>query len=97
MIVRLEQLYPFPKDEIVKVLNSYPKAEKLLWVQEEQKNMGAWSYMKVKFEEHLQKTLVYVGRKESASPAAGSYSLHKKQYETFMQEAFQLQEKEAKG
>lgn len=91
LIIRLEQLYPFPKEEILKVLKAYPSAQKLImWVQEEQKNMGAWSYILVKFLELLGKTITYVGRKESASPAAGSYSLHKKQYEAFMQEAFFL-------
>jgi 2-oxoglutarate dehydrogenase E1 component len=95
LILRLEQLYPFPKEEMTKVLETHPSAQKLIWVQEEQKNMGAWSYMQVKFQELLGKTITYVGRKESASPAAGSYFLHKKQYETFMQEAFFL-ESEAK-
>ncbi len=90
LIIRLEQLYPFPKEAIAKILETYPSAGKLIWVQEEQKNMGAWSYVQVKFQELLGKTITYVGRKESASPAAGSYLLHKKQYETFMQEAFFL-------
>jgi 2-oxoglutarate dehydrogenase E1 component len=91
LIIRLEQLYPFPKEAIAKVLEAYPSIQKIIWVQEEQKNMGAWSYMQSKFEQLLGKTITYVGRKESASPAAGSYSLHKKQYEIFMEEAFLLE------
>ncbi len=89
LIIRIEQLYPFPKEEILKVLETYPSIQKVLWVQEEQKNMGAWSYIQIKFLELLGKTIKYVGREESASPAAGSYTLHKEQYEAFMQEAFE--------
>ncbi len=88
LLIRIEQLYPLPEPEILDVLKEFPLIEKYIWVQEEPQNMGAWSYMLPRLEKLLGKDLYYVGRKESASPAAGSYALHKKQYENFMSEAF---------
>ncbi len=92
LILRLEQLYPFPGEGILKILQSYPLIKKISWIQEEPKNMGAWTYMQIKLQELLKLIPRYVGREESASPATGSYALHKKQYEKFMKEAFQDEE-----
>ncbi|MBS0627232.1 MAG: hypothetical protein JSS09_03360, partial [Verrucomicrobia bacterium] len=90
-IVRIEQLYPFPEKALTAILQTYPDITKWVWVQEEPKNMGAWGYMHMIWEEKYKERyapLCYVGREESASPAAGSYAVHKKQYEQFMQEVF---------
>ncbi|MBL0849252.1 MAG: 2-oxoglutarate dehydrogenase E1 component [Candidatus Liberibacter ctenarytainae] len=80
-LLRIEQLYPFPDDEIVKVLSRFIKAD-MIWCQEEPKNMGAWAFV----EPHLEKVLYaigascsrfrYVGRPESASTATGTMSQH---------------------
>lgn len=78
-LVRLEQFYPFPLDGIREVMKRYPNANELVWAQEEPRNMGGWTFM----EERLTNLLPacerakYVGRSASASPATGSYSIHK--------------------
>ena len=77
-IVRVEQLYPLPADEIVEALADYPNATDLAWVQEEPANMGAWPYMALDLPEHLdgRLTLRRISRRASASPAAGSSTAH---------------------
>jgi 2-oxoglutarate dehydrogenase E1 component len=89
LIIRLEQLYPFPEKEIVRVLKNNLDVKKVLWVQEEHKNMGAWTYIQLKLQDLLKIPPKYVGRAERASPATGSYTIHKNQYEKLMKEAFQ--------
>jgi 2-oxoglutarate dehydrogenase E1 component len=80
-IIRLEQLYPFPHNELVEILKPYKKAD-MIWCQEEPMNMGAWSYLdrrleSVLIEVNLQaKRPFYVGRAEAASPATGLLSRH---------------------
>lgn len=80
-IIRLEQLYPFPHEELVELLKPYTKAD-VVWCQEEPMNMGAWTYLDrrleaVLIEADLQaKRPLYVGRPEAASPATGLFSRH---------------------
>ena len=88
LIVRVEQLYPFPEKKIEQLLKKYPNLQKWYWVQEEPKNMGAWTYIEPRLSKILKVPPIYVGREESASPAVGSHTLHKKQYERFMQQVF---------
>ena len=84
-IIRIEQLYPFPKEALQEILSRYTKIERCFWVQEEHQNMGAWEYI------HSQlPNLEYIGRDRSASPAAGSYALHKKQYAHIMDQIFEI-------
>ncbi len=88
-IIRIEQLYPFPMKEIKEIVKRYAGAAEYCWVQEEHQNMGAWSYIAPLLSQELgEGRLRYVGRDPSASPSAGSYTLHKKQYEKFMEAAF---------
>ncbi len=78
-IVRVEQLYPLPVGEIEAALEVYPEGTQVLWVQEEPRNMGAWYFMKVKWDEMgLQERwpLKVVSRPESASPSTGSKKMH---------------------
>jgi 2-oxoglutarate dehydrogenase E1 component len=88
LIIRLEQLYPFPEQQIIEILQKYPKIQTGYWVQEEPKNMGAWTYIEPRLSKILKAYPTYVGREESASPATGSHALHKRQYERFMQQLF---------
>jgi 2-oxoglutarate dehydrogenase E1 component len=80
-IIRVEQLYPWPKDAVKKELARYPNAE-LVWVQEEPANMGPWMFVdrRIEFiceESDIQaKRAVYCGRKAAASPATGLYKNH---------------------
>jgi 2-oxoglutarate dehydrogenase E1 component len=79
-IVRVEQIYPLPIDEIREALESYPAGTPVYWVQEEPRNMGAWYFMKIKWDElGLGETwpLNGVTRPESASPSTGSKNAHK--------------------
>ncbi|AIL65300.1 2-oxoglutarate dehydrogenase E1 component [Rickettsiales bacterium Ac37b] len=91
-LVRLEQYYPLPKVAIIEQLKKYKNAE-FVWCQEEPRNMGAWGFLKDKFEELLQelklsnKVLLYAGRKEAASPASGYKKTHDQEQETLIKEA----------
>ena len=76
-LLRFEQLYPFPEKTFVQLMNSYAKAEELLWVQEEPQNMGAWGFMRPRLRasmSHLK--LRYVGRKTSGTTAEGYMKAH---------------------
>jgi 2-oxoglutarate dehydrogenase E1 component len=77
-IIRLEQLYSFPWQEARVVLARYPKLKELVWVQEEPRNMGAWSFVEPKLDELAPagSTVIYVGRPERASPAEGYPAAH---------------------
>jgi 2-oxoglutarate dehydrogenase E1 component len=93
-IIRLEQLYPFPRDEIVKIAESFPSVKEFVWVQEEPRNQGAWSVLLSK--RHLggcfppSVPLLCVARPYSASPAVGYHALHVKQQQDVVNEALQL-------
>ena len=69
-IVRVEQIFPLPKDQINHQLNLYSKTNDVVWAQEEPKNMGALSYLLLHFEKAL--TFRIVSRPFSDSPASGS-------------------------
>ncbi|HEX3897482.1 MAG TPA: 2-oxoglutarate dehydrogenase E1 component [Rudaea sp.] len=77
-IVRVEQLYPFPRDEVKMELAKYPAAQEVVWCQEEPMNQGAW----YQIQHHLlacigdEHSLHYAGRVRSPSPAAGHLSTH---------------------
>jgi 2-oxoglutarate dehydrogenase complex dehydrogenase (E1) component-like enzyme len=77
-IVRVEQLYPLPAEQIRAQLERYGNATDVVWVQEEPANMGAWQFMAVNLPEHLPagRSLRRVSRKASASPAVGSAKVH---------------------
>ena len=89
-IVRIEQLYPFPDKEVLEILQQCIVMQKILWVQEEHSNMGAYEYIRPLLQEIVgsKLTLGYAGRPRSASTAAGSYFLHKKQYQKMMEQVF---------
>src|SRR5690606_22315776 len=75
-LVRVEQYYPVPAEELRAVLDRYPNAE-LLWVQDEPENQGAWPFMCVEGRKHLGgRELRVVSRPAAASPAAGSAKRH---------------------
>jgi 2-oxoglutarate decarboxylase len=87
-IVRVEQLYPLPAQEIKTELARYPDAE-IVWVQEEPANQGAWPFMALNLPEHLDgRPLLRASRKASASPAVGSHSVHEAQQQEVVATAF---------
>lgn len=84
-IVRIEQLYPFPKEQVKAVLNRYPNAERHVWSQEEPANMGAWSFILRNFKET---DILLVARPESGSPATGSPRLHAMRQRKIVEKSF---------
>jgi 2-oxoglutarate dehydrogenase E1 component len=86
-IIRIEQLYPFHREKFKKLVEKYKSLQEFCYVQEEPSNMGAWNFLRPILEETLGKPLRYIGRGPSSSTAAGSFALHKKQYDQMMQEA----------
>jgi 2-oxoglutarate dehydrogenase E1 component len=83
VIIRIEELYPFPEDSIKAIQKKYPNASEQVWVQEEPQNQGAWMYIRDAFDEVTGKagSIKYIGRKKSASPAAGHLKVHTKEQE----------------
>ncbi|MEJ2108310.1 MAG: multifunctional oxoglutarate decarboxylase/oxoglutarate dehydrogenase thiamine pyrophosphate-binding subunit/dihydrolipoyllysine-residue succinyltransferase subunit [Acidobacteriota bacterium] len=90
-IVRLEQLYPYPEWNVSKLLSGYENATSVFWVQEEPQNTGAWNFINRRIAQSLSfgKSLRYVGRSESSSPATGSHKAHRKQQDKILEEAFE--------
>lgn len=68
-LVRVEQLYPFPEEQLNAVVASYPNCKEFCWVQEEPENMGAWGFILRKWKNM---NLTLISRHESGSPASGS-------------------------
>ncbi len=95
-LVRIEQLYPFPEQQLAETLNSYPNMTELLWTQEEPQNMGAYGYIMPKLRLCLQKLkrndvpVYYVGRTERASPATGSSSVHAKEQQLIIMQSLEI-------
>ena len=93
-LVRVEQLYPFPKLALTPFLNGYHRLKKVLWVQEEPANMGAGSYIIPRLRNFMNELgldnipLTGLSRKEKASPATGSPHVHKKEYEELIKNLF---------
>jgi 2-oxoglutarate dehydrogenase E1 component len=87
-IVRVEELYPFPADELREVLAKYRDAD-IVWTQEEPENMGAWRYLEPRVRALLTEgtTLGYSGRPERASPAEGYASDHEVEQDRIIAEA----------
>ena len=86
-LVRLEQLYPFPAEQLRDVLAHYPDAEPY-WVQEEPENMGAWRFVRLQCRDRLDVDVTGVTRAEGAAPATGSMSLHQLEQAELIDRAF---------
>jgi len=92
VIIRIEELYPFPADSLNIVLDKYENAEQLIWCQEEPKNQGAWDYFEPRFAAKLDHPCMveYVGRDPSAAPAVGSAKVHAQQQKKLVRGALGL-------
>ncbi len=89
-IVRVELLSPFPTDKVLEVIDSYPNADHVVWVQEEPKNMGARAHVRRRLVEELPgrfKDLEYIGRPYRASPSEGYPGAHAVEQERILREA----------
>ena len=94
-LVRIEQLYPFPEDDMHKALRRYPKVQEAIWCQEEPMNQGAWypsqhHMRRVVHRDHPGLYLHYAGREASAAAAAGYMSLHVFEQERLVRDALGL-------
>jgi 2-oxoglutarate dehydrogenase E1 component len=88
-ICRLEQLYPVPMRELRGMLDAYPKADEVVWVQEEPENMGAWHFVRPHLEDVSSgRRVSHVARPRSASPAEGSAARHAINQQALVDEAF---------
>ncbi|MCC6338542.1 MAG: multifunctional oxoglutarate decarboxylase/oxoglutarate dehydrogenase thiamine pyrophosphate-binding subunit/dihydrolipoyllysine-residue succinyltransferase subunit [Acidimicrobiia bacterium] len=89
-VVRIEQLYPWPADEIAAHLARYPGSAEVWWVQEEPENMGGWNYAHGKLRRLLDdpSRLHHLGRPASASPATGSATVHDLEQAALLEAAF---------
>lgn len=95
-LIRIEQLYPFPEQQLHQILSQYPNLIDLVWCQEEPKNQGAWYCSRHRFLQAAMSLndkviLHYAGREASASPAAGYSALHLKQQSQLIHEALGLE------
>ena len=96
LIVRIEQLYPFPKQALLEALSPYSKARKLVWAQEEPRNQGGWYILQhqlraVLRELKMTEKLEFAGRPASSSPAVGYMQTHKEQQQHIVDYAFSTQ------
>jgi 2-oxoglutarate dehydrogenase E1 component len=89
-IVRVEQLYPFPTQDLHALVSRYPKLRDVSWVQEEPENMGAWEFARPLLQDLLPRAvpLRYVGRTRSSSPAEGSAAWHAANQKALIKRAF---------
>ena len=95
-ILRLEQIYPFPKKSLQRFISKTPQAE-IVWCQEEPENMGSWSFVDRRLEAVLTNSKckytrpVYAGRPEAASPATGTMSRHLREQKLLVNQALGLE------
>ncbi len=87
-LVRVEQLYPYPENDILDELARYPGA-KVVWLQEEPENMGAAVYIQPRLSETADQTVTVVARPRSASTAAGSQKRHQREQDDLMNRLFE--------
>lgn len=96
-IVRIEELHPFPWQEVQENVEKYPNAKSLVWAQEEPYNGGAWQYVRDRFETilcrmgiHRDRRIVYAGRPTAAATAVGVKSMHENQQSKLLEDAFSV-------
>jgi 2-oxoglutarate dehydrogenase E1 component len=92
-LVRIEQLYPFPEEEVRAILADYSHVTDFVWCQEEPQNQGAWYSTRHHYDSVLPShaRLRYAGRPASASPAVGYMSVHAKQQKALVEDALTLE------
>ena len=89
-VIRVEQLHPFPADAIAKALKHQAKDAHLVWLQEEPRNKGGWTFMNEHMGLHGLGQLQYVGRSASASPASGSPAVHQQRHNALLDEVLAM-------
>ena len=85
VLIRFEQLYPFPEKNFKDIISKYKNIKKVIWLQEEPKNRGAWPYIRDIISPIL-KNLKYIGRNTTPSAASGSSLVHNLQQQKIFDE-----------
>lgn len=88
-VLRLEQIYPFPRRVIAEIFARYKNLKEIVWLQEEPENMGAWNYVEDRLREVAPEgaTVDYIGRTRRSSPAEGDPTVHRQEQERILQDA----------
>jgi 2-oxoglutarate dehydrogenase E1 component len=89
-IVRMEQMYPFPKNQIAQLRRSYPALKRIIWTQEEPQNMGGWNFVEPRLKKYAECEVEYVGRKYSGTTAEGSLKAHSIEQDRIIHDALGL-------
>ncbi|MGY6499389.1 MAG: multifunctional oxoglutarate decarboxylase/oxoglutarate dehydrogenase thiamine pyrophosphate-binding subunit/dihydrolipoyllysine-residue succinyltransferase subunit [Acidimicrobiales bacterium] len=89
-VVRIEQLYPWPAEQVAEILERYSNATEIVWLQEEPENMGPWNFVKGRLYEAHDAThsIRRISRRESGSPATGSAAIHSQEQAMILAAAF---------
>jgi 2-oxoglutarate dehydrogenase E1 component len=89
-IVRLEQLYVFPAQEVAELIDAYGRVEDVVWLQEEPENMGAWDFVRPRLQGFLGGCgpLRYIGRPRASSPSEGSTAWHAVNQRALIEQAY---------
>jgi 2-oxoglutarate dehydrogenase E1 component len=95
-ILRIEQLYPFPGEQLDALLSQYSATDELIWCQEEPKNQGGWDFCKLRIPALINQRwqLGYIGRQPSSAPAVGSVKLHAKEQQAIINQALNIPEEQ---
>ena len=93
-VARVELLYPFPETELIELLDKYPNLERVVWVQEEPRNMGARAFMRRRMASILPERLSYdyVGRQLRAASGEGYSAAHKREQARIVRVALDLEQ-----
>lgn len=88
-VVRVEEIYPFPMERLREIINRYPNLKEIMWIQEEPKNMGAWTFVEPRIKEMVNHSIDvrYIGRRRRSSPAEGDPDVHKKEQASIISKA----------
>ncbi len=94
VIIRIEQIYPFPGEQLDELLKQYKNTNELIWCQEEPKNQGGWDFCKLRIPAFINERwqLGYAGREPSSAPAVGSIKLHAIQQQALVNKALDITE-----
>jgi 2-oxoglutarate dehydrogenase E1 component len=91
-LCRIEQLYPFPADQVAEIVSAYGGVRDVVWLQEEPENMGAWQFVRPLLEEMMDGRcpLRYIGRARSSSPSEGAAAWHQINQKMLVEQVFDL-------
>ena len=91
-VVRLDQLYPFPRNALEDLLEAHSGLQRIRWVQEEPLNMGAWDFLRPRLRKLIDLPLRGIGRPIRSSPAEGSSTQYRVNQSALIEGAFELEE-----